>query len=153
MTDNEMRFLELKLRAWLRKLKREPQGSVGKSLPNDWYCEIVDTAKEYLCEVVYSGQGGYVLASEESRLFTELQLAVTRAKVKEKLHQALFVDMDFEMVRDLAYGLRGQVETIMMEYKSHVEKGNEHGTKDFNTTGKNGKNPLGNTCIGKAHIQ
>lgn len=27
------------------------------------------------------------------------------------------------MVRDLAYGLRGQVETIMMEYKSHVKKG------------------------------
>ena len=86
-----------------------------------------------------------MLASEESRLFTELQQAVTQAKVKEKLHQALFVDMDFEMVRDLAYGLRGQVETIMMEYKSHVKKGNEHGTKDFNTTGKNGKDPLGDT--------
>ena len=94
-----------------------------------------------------------MLASEESRLFTELQQAVTQAKVKEKLHQALFVDMDFEMVRDLAYGLRGRVETIMMEYKSHVKKGNEHGTKDFNTTGKNGKDSLGNTCIGKTRIQ
>ena len=35
------------------------------------------------------------------------------------------MDMDFEMVRDLAYGLRGQVETILVEYKSHVKKGNE----------------------------
>lgn len=127
MTDNERRFLELELIVWLRKLKREPQGSGGQGLPNDWHREIADTAKKYLCDVVYSGQGGYVLASEESHLIAELQQTVTRSKVKEKLHQALFVDMDIEKVRNLAYGLRGQVETIMMEYKSHVEKGNEHG--------------------------
>ena len=96
MTDNERHFLELKLRVWLRKLKREKAGFAGHRTPNDWSCELTDTAKKYLCDVVYSGQGGYVLASEESRLFTELQQAVTQAKVKEKLHQALFVDMDFE---------------------------------------------------------
>lgn len=127
MTDNERHFLELELIVWLRKLKREPQGSADQSLPNDWHREIADTAKEYLYDVVYSGQGGYVLASEESHLIAELQQAVTRSKVKDKLHQALFEDMDIEKVRNLAYGLRGQVETIMMEYKSHVEKGNEHG--------------------------
>ena len=124
MTANERHFLELMLRIWLRKLKREKNGSVGQRPQNDWYREIADTAKEYLCDVVYSGQGGYVLASEESRLIAELQQAVIRAKVKEQLHQALFVDMDIEKVRNLADGLRGQVETIMMEYKSHVEKGN-----------------------------
>ena len=83
MTDNERHFLELKLRVWLRKLKREKAGFAGHRTPNDWSCELTDTAKKYLCDVVYSGQGGYVLASEESRLFTELQQAVTQAKVKE----------------------------------------------------------------------
>lgn len=127
MTANERRFLELRLSVWLRKLKQEKNSSASQKNQENWCHKIADTAKVYLCEVVYSGQGGYVLANEENRLIAELQQAVIRAKVKEKLHQALFVDMDIEKVNNLAYGLRSQIETIMMEYKSHVEKGKNHG--------------------------
>lgn len=45
MTDNERHFLELKLRVWLRKLKREKAGFAGHRTPNDWSCELTDTAK------------------------------------------------------------------------------------------------------------
>lgn len=127
MTANERRFVELELRVWIGKLKREKAGPARRRRQSGWYREIEKTAKDYLYDVVYSGQGGYVLASEKSRMFAELQQAVSQADIKERLHKALFVDMDIEKVRDLAYELRGQVETIMMEYKSHVERGNEYG--------------------------
>lgn len=127
MTANERRFLELELKVWLRKMKREKVSRSGKREYTDWHREIEETASAYFYDIVYSGQGGYVLASEKSRLIAELQKTVTRMKVKEKLHRALFVEMDLERVKDLAYGLRGQVETIMTVYKSHVEKGNGYG--------------------------
>lgn len=126
MTENERRFVELELKVWLRKLKREKAGTARQRRQSGWYREIENTAKAYFCDVVYSGQGGYVLASEKSRMFAELQQTVSHAQVKERLHKALFVDMDMEKVRDLAHELRGQVETIIMEYKSHVERGNEY---------------------------
>lgn len=120
MTDNERNFLELVLRVWLEKLKQEKASSASQISQNSWFHELVDTAKEYLCDIAYSDQEGYVLTNEKSRLIAELQQAVIEAKVNEKLYQALFVDMDIEKVKSLAYGLRNQVETIMMEYKSHI---------------------------------
>ena len=59
-------------------------------------------------------------------MIAELQNVVRRARVNDRLHQALFVDTDIEKVRDLARELRSQVEAVMMEYKSHVERGNEY---------------------------
>lgn len=126
MTENERRFVELELEVWLRKLKREKAGSARRGRQCSWYREIEDTAKDYLCDLVYSGQGGYVLASERTRMIAELQNVVRRARVNDRLHQALFVDTDIEKVRDLARELRSQVEAVMMEYKSHVERGNEY---------------------------
>ncbi|MDO4336471.1 MAG: hypothetical protein Q4C91_00080 [Eubacteriales bacterium] len=126
MTDHERRFVELELKVWLRKLKREKAGAARRGRQNSWYREIEDTAKEYLRDVVYTGQGGYVLASEKPRMVAELQNVVKRARVNERLHQALFVDMDVEKVRNLAMELRSQMEAVMVEYKSHVERGNEY---------------------------
>lgn len=127
MTGNERRFVELELKVWLRKLKLEKAGHTALAgRQSDWYQEIEDTAKAYLWDVVYSGQGGYVLASEKPRVIAEIRQAVRRARTDERLHIALFTDMDIEKVRDLAAELRGQVEKIMMKYKSHLERGTEY---------------------------
>ena len=115
----------------VKKAETGKAGFAGHRTPNDWSCELTDTAKKYFVMWYIPVRAVMCLRVKNLAYLLSCKEAVTQAKVKEKLHQALFVDMDFEMVRDLAYGLRGQVETIMMEYKSHVKKGNEHGTKRF----------------------
>lgn len=128
MTADEERFLELKLRTSLRRLARylsHTTISRFQEMSQNEYqallAEIGQTAKQYLLHVAYDGLGGYFLKSEIPEMTVKLTQIMNHPKIRRELKEVLLRNPDMEQMRALAMSVRIQVETVILNYQSHIK--------------------------------
>lgn len=145
MTENEQRFLELKLRLALGKLKRnmdqvplEELQTVYWKPYNTLRKHIKDLVIRYMYEIILDGIDGYILIEDKPSMFYDIERAINHPRFLTEFHQALFEQADLDTVKMLLFRLKKTVQQIVRKYQSKVGKEQMDGTEK-----QIGKEPAG----------